>query len=186
MNSQDFSPKYSIDNLSTQNNELVDFFMQIINSYTANPEFNDYLQNVLELVGKFLDAQRISVLLADDAGAHEVSWINTSFREETQTVVFQYGLPNLGFKNHIKFFIKNPSFKNYSESIYILIANLIDMQLASHQAILAEHSQRVLAESINQISEKLSATLDRDLLLSIFLDELAKMVPYDSASVMLL
>jgi signal transduction histidine kinase len=52
--------------------------------------------------------------------------------------------------------------------------------------IRAEHSQRLLAESINQISKILTSTLDRDELLSLFLDQLETLVPYDSANVMLL
>lgn len=55
------------------------------------------------------------------------------------------------------------------------------------QAILQqEREKRALAETLQHVSEALTSTLDLDQVLARILDELARLVPYDSALVMLL
>jgi len=71
-----------------------------------------------------------------------------------------------------------------------------ELQLANHslqqeiaerqRAENAEHEQRQLAEALREAGAALSATLDFDQLLECLLDQIARVVPYDTANVMLL
>ena len=66
-------------------------------------------------------------------------------------------------------------------------ANLsLQQEIAERQrAERAEHEQRRLAEALREAGTALSATLDFDQLLESLLDQIARVVPYDTANVML-
>jgi signal transduction histidine kinase len=63
---------------------------------------------------------------------------------------------------------------------------LIDTHIAGRIAFAEERSQRLLAESLVEISRVLNSSLDLEQVLEQILERLAGLVPYDSASVMLL
>lgn len=171
--------------LKFDTNEVAEFLTHLIVRFSDTGGFSLQLPEILQEVGEFLDAQRITMSFQSGAaGRQEISWVNHREAESGEVSVFHARLPKSGVNNAIHF--RMPAYDKPSESVYQLIATLIDTQLASGQAIQAEHSQRLLAESINQISKILTSTLDRDELLSLFLDQLETLVPYDSANVMLL
>ena len=68
----------------------------------------------------------------------------------------------------------------------LAVAAALDTSLFSRQLLDEERSQRVLAESLVEISRILNSTLDLEEVLVLILSRLADLVPYDSANVMLL
>lgn len=166
-------------------NEVAEFLTHLIIRFSEGSGFSLQLPEILQEVGECLDAQRVTMSFhAGAASTQEISWVNHRQRDDNDVIVFHARLPKSGPNNAIHFYV--PAYVPPRESVYRLIATVIDTQLASGQVIQAEHSQRLLAESINQISKILTSTLDRDELLSLFLDQLETLVPYDSANVMLL
>lgn len=75
-----------------------------------------------------------------------------------------------------------------SESHGLLAAacQLLAAALRAQSILRQEHHQRVLAETLQHVSQALTSTLDIEEVLARILDELARLVPYDSANVMLL
>jgi signal transduction histidine kinase len=166
-------------------NEVAEFLTHLILRFTEAGGFSTQLPEVLQEVGEFLNAQRITMSFhSGNSGTQEISWVSHREFSENDVLIYHARLPKSGASNAIHFHI--PSSGEAREPVCQLIATLIDTQLAAGHEIQSEHSQRLLAESINQISKILTSTLDRDELLSLFLDQLEELVPYDSANVMLL
>jgi signal transduction histidine kinase len=65
-------------------------------------------------------------------------------------------------------------------------ADLMGAALRNRAILQQERDQRALAESLQRLSARLATSLEMEEVLSIVLDELARLVPYDSATVMLL
>jgi signal transduction histidine kinase len=171
--------------LEFDTNEVAEFLTHLIIRFSEAGGFSTQLPEILQEVGEFLDAQRITMSFQSGvASTQEISWVSHRECAESDISIFHARLPKSGVNNAIHFHI--PSSVEPRESVYQLISTLIDTQLAVGHEIQTEHSQRLLAESINQISKILTSTLDRDELLSLFLDQLGELVPYDSANVMLL
>lgn len=148
-------------------------------------QFSVQLPEILQELGEFLNVQRITMSFQSGADStREIAWVSNRKVSDGDLSVAHARLPKSGMNDAIHFYL--PASDNTPEAVYQLIAAVIDTQLATGQAIQAEHSQRLLAESINQISKILTSTLDREELLSLFLDQLETLVPYDSANVMLL
>jgi signal transduction histidine kinase len=164
--------------------EVAEFITRMMVAFSEENDFSIQLPQILKEVGEFLGAQRITLSFETSAGTGEFSWVNNSLTEPDDAQVFTARLRQSGSQNTLRFYVNDTG--QQREALYMLIATLIDSQLAVGQMFQAEHSQRLLAESINQISEILTSTLDRDELLSLFLDQLETLVPYDSANVMLL
>ncbi|MCL5429809.1 MAG: GAF domain-containing sensor histidine kinase [Chloroflexi bacterium] len=164
--------------------EITESISRLTVGYPAEDNFTSALSSTLEAVGQFTRAQRVTLTLQTSAGPQEISWTNKHASEPAGGRIFHARLMKSGPNNHMHFYFSD--LEDQGESLYVLIATLIDSQLALGQVLQAEHSQRLLAESINQISKILTSTLNRDEVLSLFLDQLETLVPYDSASVMLL
>jgi signal transduction histidine kinase len=163
--------------------EVVDFISQLITRFSEQENFSLQLPDMLESVGRFLNAQRITISFNEGASCRELSWLNNLASNQVGQEYY-FSLKKSGANNTL--LILDDRTGQSRQSLYALIATFIDAQLAAEQMIRVEHSQRLLAESINQISKILTSTLDRDELLSLFLDQLETLVPYDSANVMLL
>jgi signal transduction histidine kinase len=164
--------------------EVVDFIAQLITRFSEQENFTARLPDILEWVGRFLNAQRITLSFNEGASCREISWLNNLISAQAPALEFSFGLKKSGHNNSILFI--DSGTESRRQPLYALIATFIDSQMAAEQMMQVEHSQRLLAESINQISKILTSTLDRDELLSLFLDQLETLVPYDSANVMLL
>lgn len=173
------------DNKLVENSsEIVDFIAQLITRFSEQENFSTQIPEILELVGQYLNTQRITVSFNEGASCRELSWVNNLTPIQKTAAEYYFGLKKSG-QNNMILFLDNQS-SQPRQSLYSLIASFIDSQLAAEHLIRAEHTQRLLAESINQISKILTSTLDRDELFSLFLDQLETLVPYDSANVMLL
>ncbi len=165
-------------------NDTAEFITRLIVRFSEQDAFSVQLPEVLKAVGEFTRAQRVTMSFQTQTGTQEVSWVNHHAPGDCDLQVFHARLRQSGPNNAIHFYFQDCDKR--SASLYLLIAALINSQLTAGQMIQAEHSQRLLAESINQISKILTSTLNRDELLSLFLDQLETLVPYDSANVMLL
>ncbi|MCL4563014.1 MAG: hypothetical protein M1281_20670 [Chloroflexi bacterium] len=158
------------DTLAADPSEVVDFITALISRFSEQGGFSTHLPDILESVGQFLNTQRITMSFDEGASCREISWVNNLVSDQETPQEFYFGLKKSGHNNTIFFFDSNTG--KPRQSLYLLIATLIDSQLAAEQMIRTEHSQRLLAESINQISKILTSTLDRDELLSLFLNQL--------------
>lgn len=76
----------------------------------------------------------------------------------------------------------DPARERFVQAAVRLLASVVQAQLVLAQ----ERDKRALAETLQHVSEVLTATLDLDTVLARILDELARLVPYDSALVMLI
>lgn len=65
-------------------------------------------------------------------------------------------------------------------------AQQIALAVAKSQLIVAERRQRALAETLREVAVALNSTLEREQVLKLILDQLLRVVAYDSASIMLL
>lgn len=163
---------------------FLDFFTEMVAQFPVSEDITANLSAVLEIVGRYLDARRVTIALENEAVTQELVWTSAHADQEPGEEARVLPLKKSGPRNSITIFMADPGV--HPESLYRLIAALIDSNLTAMQLLRAEHSQRKLAESINHISEILTSTLDRDELLSLFVDQLEMLVPFDSASVMLL
>jgi len=142
------------------------------------------LPSILAFLGQHLDACRITLTFDGEHETREFSWINNHNPEAPGITPLRYQLRRSGSNNYITFHFDSEC--EDCDTLLTLITTLLDSSLALNGTIRLEHSQRQLAESINHISTILTSTLDREELLSLFLDQLETLVPYDSATVMLL
>jgi len=164
--------------------ETLEFITELIQYLSEGEDQAADLPSILAFVGQYLDAGRVTMSFDGQGGTQEYSWINHRMMDKGSWETYQYQLKKSGPNSRIKFSMQGGS--QDFEALLVLIATLIDASLAFNQTIRLQHSQWQLAESINQISKILTSTLDHDELLSLFLDQLEILVPYDSANVMLL
>lgn len=162
----------------------LEFIIELTQHLYEREDQEKSLTSILGFVGKYLNACRVTLTFGDTNDLQELAWINTDFNCDNTNEKFTFPLKKSGTNSKLNFYFVNNQ-KNNS-TLLTLISTLIDTSLAYIRNIRLEHSQRQLAESINQISKILTSTLNRDELLSLFLDQLETLVPYDSATVMLL
>ncbi len=77
------------------------------------------------------------------------------------------------------------SFTSEEEIFLQVLANQSVNAIQNARLFEREREQRKLAEVLREIGAELSATLDTDTLMNRLLDQLARLVPYDAASVMI-
>ncbi len=164
--------------------ETLGFITELVIRMAEPGGLSSRLPSLLEFIGQNLGTSRITLSLNEEKGTQEFSWINNQLEGLEPQTILQFGSKENGDDSWIKFYVPEGSEDN--RALYVLVSTLMEKALATHQLIQAEYSQRQLAESINDISKILTSTLDRDELFSLFLDQLEKMIPYDSANVMLL
>lgn len=181
---QDELVTLNTDGFDLDSNDVAEFITRLITRFSEQDAYTDQLPEVLKTVGEYTGAQRVTMSFQLATCTQEISWVSNHAPEDGSLKVFHARLRKSGPNNAIHFYSRDNG-KRYS-SLFLLTATLIDSQLAAGQIIQAEHSQRLLVESINQISRILTSTLHRDEVLSLFLDQLETLVPYDSANVMLM
>jgi signal transduction histidine kinase len=160
------------------------FLTELVSRLTEPNSIFSQLNSMLEFIGHSIDASRISIIFDEDWKKHPLSWSSDTYETLDSSKVVSLPLTKSGSPSRIIF--EYPPDQEMDEHLLGLITLLIDSALDSHRIIQNEQSQRQFVESINQISTILTSTLDREELLSLFLDQLRTLVPYDSASVMLL
>ncbi|OJX46215.1 MAG: hypothetical protein BGO78_04860 [Chloroflexi bacterium 44-23] len=142
------------------------------------------LPGILEMAGRYLNAQSIQLQFVMGNVKQELVWAGPHAKSQDKIYQKTINLPKSGGKNRILFFLSEGDV--LPEILFELIANMLDFYLSAQLLLTAEQSQRQLVESINTISKILTSTLDRDELLSLFVNQLENLAPYDTASVMLL
>ena len=181
--SQNFSAA-SYSEATPRTDEILGFIAEFVGELSIEEDIIRKLPQLLDIIGRYLNVQRITLTLGDGSLKQELEWTNEGKGDYQETPSLQYRLKKSGPENKITFFVSKTDL--FPEASYRLISALLDFNLSAYKVLAAEHSQRQLAESINNISKILTSTLDRDELLSLFVDQLENVAPYDSASVFLL
>jgi len=170
---------------ASQDLMLIEFLTEIMGRFDNQAEFSAHLPDLLEEVGRFLRVPCVTITFEGEGGIQEITWRDkAALCKNDLGEAYLVNLRNMGAKDKITFY--GVPRDRTLRAFCLLVAAFIESRLAAEQIIRKEHLQRLLAESINQISKVLTSTLDRDELLGLFLDQLASLVPYDSANVMLL
>ena len=164
--------------------DSLQFLTELITRLTEPNALLSQLDSILEFIGHSINASRISILFQGEWQKLSLYWPSDLHKISTTTQKLSYPLKKTDSQSRIIFEYRQD--QEIDERMLGLITVLIDSALDSYRIIQNEQSQRQFVESINQISTILTSTLDRDELLSLFLDQLQTLVPYDSASVMLL
>ena len=170
---------------TSQDLMFMEFLTEIMGKFDNQAEFSSQLPDLLEAIGQFLQLPCLSIAFEGERGIQEITWRNKTASCNVEAgETYNINLRNLGSNGILTLYgvPRTPNVWAFCQ----LVAALIEFRLVAEQIIRKEHLQRLLAESINQISKVLTSTLDRDELLGLFLDQLALFVPYDSANVMLL
>jgi diguanylate cyclase (GGDEF)-like protein len=96
------------------------------------------------------------------------------------------------FCEHIFGFLKasNPAkhepFTNKDENFLITLANIAALAVENERLKRSERQQRRQAETLREVAQILNYTLDQQQVLELILDQIARVVEYDTASIMLL
>lgn len=174
-------PKINTESISS---DSLQFLTELVTRLTEPNALFFQLASILEFIGHSINAYRISILFEEEWKSYSSSWVSDFQKNSEITKTLSFPLKKIGYQSRIIFECCQD--QEIKESLLALISVLIDSALDSYRIIQNEKSQRQFDESINQISTILTSTLDRDELLSLFLDQLQTLVPYDSANVMLL
>lgn len=78
-----------------------------------------------------------------------------------------------------------PNFTPRDEELLVAIANQTAIAIENIRLFQSERRQREHAETLREVSSILSASLDQQQVLQLILEQLARVVPYDSSSIML-
>ncbi len=78
------------------------------------------------------------------------------------------------------------AFDEDDKRLFISIANQAAVTIENTRLLEAEHSRRLLADTLRQVSQVVNSTLKLDEVLELVLDELRKVIAYDSVSIHLL
>lgn len=159
------------------------FLTKLIRELSPLREAAQPLSKVLSLVGEHFQLAGITIKLWINDEYHQEEWKNPSLKSEPGSKI--YAIPLTQSNEESRLVITMHPDSSGSRTAFEMVAGLIDFSIAAQQLFTAEQNQRELLESINKISTILISTLDRDELLSKFLDQLNLIAPYDSASVML-
>lgn len=173
---------YSATNLNSVS--VIRFINDLTLALSFDGTLNNILPGILEMTGRYLDAQIIKIHFSNGNVKQELEWTDSKERNENTQFSKIIPLKKTGPDSQIIFTLNIPD--AFPESFLDMIANILDVYLSAQLLLTAEQSQRQLVESINHVSKILTSTLDRDELLSLFVNQLENLAPYDTASVMLL
>ncbi|MFM8321231.1 MAG: GAF domain-containing protein, partial [Chloroflexota bacterium] len=81
---------------------------------------------------------------------------------------------------------EQPPFNRADEALLTTLANQAALAVESHRLWVEERAQRKQADTLREVARILNYSLDQQRLLEMILDQLARVVDYDSASIMLL
>ena len=163
---------------------VIRFISDLMLGLSFDGSVNNILPGILEMTGRYLNAQIIKIHLANGNVKQELEWTDTRGNNGIKQFSKTIPLKKTGPDSQIIFTFETPDV--FSKSFLDLIANILDVYISAQLLLKAEQSQRQLVKSINHVSKILTSTLDRDELLSLFVNQLENLAPYDTASVMLL
>jgi signal transduction histidine kinase len=170
--------------LNVNSISVIRFVNDLSQALSSEGSVNNKLPGILEMIGRYLNAQFIQLNFINGDVKQELVWTNTSVSSEIKCFKKNIALRISGLQNKIIFSIQG--LNTFPETLFELVANLLDFYISAQLLLTAEQSQRQLVESINNVSKILTSTLDRDEVLSLFVNQLENLAPYDTASVMLL
>lgn len=176
------SPTYLSSVLSSAS--VLRFMNDLSLALSLESNIGNTLPGALEMAGRYLNAYSIQLEFIRGNVKQELVWVDPQAKSGEKLYQKTIRLSKSGPENQILFFLKEKDI--FPEILFELIANLLDFYLSAQLLLTAEQSQRQLVESINTVSKILTSTLDRDELLSLFVNQLETLAPYDTASVMLL
>ncbi len=153
-----------------------------------NPD-SRYLTAGLEVLGKFLQALGLAISTSNGEVLSEwgrVPRANTVARmQAAQWQRYPLAISSTEFGClwiRQGEWLADPARLQFLHAATPLLATVLQAQLILEQ----ERDKRALAETLQHVSEVLTGTLDLERVLARILDELARLVPYDSALVMLI
>lgn len=175
---QDTIPDLSIEE------KIIEFIANFVAELSPQADFIQQLPRLIEAIGNDFGLAKIVVKINSGSVYQEINWSDNRSNSGRNKSPISHTLPKSGPQNSITYDVYETA--SSPKTVFKLLSAIIDFILASQQLLAIEHSQRELVESINHISKILTSTLDQNELLSLFLDQLEILAPYDSASVMLL
>jgi signal transduction histidine kinase len=169
---------------SASSASMMRFITDLSQALSLDSNINNTLPGILEMTGRYMNAQSIQLHFSSGDVKQELVWTNHQLKFSGTPYKKSIALSKSGAENQLLFFLEDTD--SFPDFFLELIANLLDFYISAQLLLTAEQSQRQLVESINNISKILTSTLDRDELLSLFVNQLENLAPYDTASVMLL
>ncbi|MBN1919796.1 MAG: PAS domain S-box protein [Anaerolineae bacterium] len=148
-----------------------------------DPQVGDVIQRGEGLVGKVLDS--CHSLIVDDY----MSWNGRSPQYRVMECLAGIGSPII-WRTHVLgvLLLRDEAPRRFSEADRTLLESLASLAAAALEnthLLETERAQRHLAETLREVAAVLSSSLNRERVLTLILEQLARVVAYDSASVML-
>jgi signal transduction histidine kinase len=159
-----------------------------LNSYLADYDVRrDACDPLWQWIGELTGAEGMLLEVSEESGAVEKRWGTLPAEEEAgQNWKLVLPLERCGGLNRLTLY-GNGLEPGQAQKMYAQVfCSAVDTSLAAKIALGEEHSQRLLAESLVELSKVLNSSLDLEKVLGQILNRLVDLVPYDSASVMLL
>lgn len=148
-----------------------------------DPQAGDVIQRGDGLVGKVLDS--CQSLIVDDY----MSWTGRSSQYTVMECVAGIGAPIVWRARVLGvLLLRDEAPRRFSEADRTLLESLASLAAAALEntrLLETEREQRHLAETLREVAAVLSSSLNRERVLTLILEQLARVVAYDSASVML-
>lgn len=149
------------------------------------------LEMALAAIGRVLKTRGLAVTVTDGAETRVLArWgrVPRLWHFDRAPSGWRYWPLKIRRMEYGRLWIKGGQWEANPETPGLLQAAATLLATALHgQAVLSqERDQRALAETLQHVSEALASTLDVEEVLARILDEMARLIPYDSATVMLL
>ena len=159
-----------------------------LNSYLADNDLRlGPYDQFFDWIGQLTGATGLAIELSEENGGVVKQWGKIPADEKPgENWMRVLPLQRCGDRNRLYLFGAGSEPAKLQQGIAQVVGSAIDTSLAAKIALDEERSQRVLAESLVEISRVLNSSLDLEKVLEQILDRLADLVPYDSANVMLL
>jgi signal transduction histidine kinase len=159
-----------------------------LDSYLADHDLRcDPCDPAWEWICQLSGASSVNLLVEEDGGVIEKRW--EKIPAETDLDGYwdlAFPLQRTSAHSRLILFGSGSAPDETQQGCARAVSSLVDTHLSAHIALCEERSQRVLAESLVEISQVLNSSLDLEKVLEQILNKLADLLSYDSASVMLL
>jgi len=148
-----------------------------------DPRVGDVIQHGEGLVGKVLDSRQS--LIVDDY----MSWGGRSSQYGVMECPAGIGVPVVWRTRVLGVLLLRDAvprkFSEADRTVLESLASLAAAALENTRLLGTEREQRHLAETLREVAAVLSSSLNRERVLTLILEQLARVVAYDSASIML-
>ncbi|MDR3577300.1 MAG: GAF domain-containing sensor histidine kinase [Anaerolineaceae bacterium] len=161
----------------------------LLNSYLADHDLRQasWDDSLCDWISELTGANGMAIEIQGGNDAIEKHWGVLPQEEAVKgRWKLEFPLQRCGEQSRLILFGEGPELDTTRQMPAQVFCGAIDISLAGKIALDEERSQRVLAESLVEISRVLNSSLDLEKVLQQILGKLADFVPYDSANVMLL